>query len=158
MEISIHLWYICALADRYACQWNSLFDEGLAFIKREFPRVPVIAWRTSRMWISNVKSPVYNGIPNDLMGVNAFLWEMIHHIVKTCHGIFSPTNWNNFYFYLNTVLLHAIYNILLDATTDCESQATMCDICRLWHWNWPRHALDWCQLFWREIWCIGIDR
>ena len=117
MEISTHLWYIRALADRYVFQWDRLFDEGMAFIKREFPRGMVIAWRTSRIWISNVKSPVYNCIPNDLRGVIAFLCEMIHHIIKTCLDIFSPTHLNNFY--LNTVLLHAIYNILLDPTTDC---------------------------------------
>ena len=43
MEILTHLWYIRTLADRYVFQWGRLFYEGLAFIKRDFSRVLVMA-------------------------------------------------------------------------------------------------------------------
>ena len=57
---------------------------------------------------------------------NAFLWNLVNHVMITFHDIFSSTNLYNSYF--TGLLLHVVYNTWLTPVTACGSQSTACGI------------------------------
>ena len=119
-------WHIRASAGRYVFRWDRLLDEGLAFFKRGFPRVPM-TWRSARAR-ANFKcdvADVNKQIRTDFRGVKCVSGEC-----------YQPCRENSSWYIRSDYLVQqkfnqspsaSYFNSLLAPATACESQTTACD-------------------------------
>ena len=102
-------------------QWDRLLDEGLASVQAGVPSCPDDAplVHEVQMWRRRYKQID----PHWFQGSNAFLVNVINHIVEIFHNISGPTVK---YCKFVTRALRPIFSSLLASA--CESQTTICDI------------------------------